>query len=252
MLKRLLGGLAVDRRRRRRRRAGAGRKAEVAADAPPATPETGNLNKTDVDAWLDGFMPYALQRGDVAGAVVLVVKDGQILTPQKGYGYADLKSKRKVDRKPRCSARIDVEAVHLDLDHAARRAGQDRSRRRCEHLSRFQDPAYQGKPITMRQIMSHAAGFEEASGGLIVDAPFQYPALGVKLKRWIPARIFPPGTTPAYSNYATGLAGYVGTGERPAIRRLSGRAYLPSAGHEPHDDAPAAARQSRGADGHWI
>ena len=38
------------------------------------------LNKTDVDAWLDGFMPYALERGDIAGAVVVVVKDGQVLT----------------------------------------------------------------------------------------------------------------------------------------------------------------------------
>src|SRR4051795_7700255 len=28
------------------------------------------LTQTDVDTWLDGFMPYALQTGDIAGAVV--------------------------------------------------------------------------------------------------------------------------------------------------------------------------------------
>ena len=39
--------------------------------------------------WLDGLIPYALQTGDVAGAVVVVVKDGQVLL-QKGYGYADV------------------------------------------------------------------------------------------------------------------------------------------------------------------
>ena len=29
------------------------------------------------------------------------------------------------------------------------------------------------------------------------------------LTRWVPHRIFAPGTTPAYSNYATSLAGYI-------------------------------------------
>jgi CubicO group peptidase (beta-lactamase class C family) len=33
------------------------------------------------------MMPYSLQTGDAAGAVVVVVKDGQVLL-QKGYGYA--------------------------------------------------------------------------------------------------------------------------------------------------------------------
>src|SRR5437868_10658149 len=56
------------------------------AQEPPASTDsaTAALTKTDVDAWLDGFMPYALDQGDVAGAVVVVVKDGQILT-QKGF-----------------------------------------------------------------------------------------------------------------------------------------------------------------------
>jgi hypothetical protein len=32
-----------------------------------------------LNAWLDGFMKQALATGDIAGAVVVVVKDGQIL-----------------------------------------------------------------------------------------------------------------------------------------------------------------------------
>src|SRR5580658_9882096 len=47
------------------------------------------LTSEDLQAWLDGFFPYALQRNDIAGAVVLVVKDGKILL-EKGYGYSDL------------------------------------------------------------------------------------------------------------------------------------------------------------------
>jgi hypothetical protein len=42
-------------------------------EAPVATPapaETGTpqLTAQDVNAWLDGFMPYALGEGDIAGA----------------------------------------------------------------------------------------------------------------------------------------------------------------------------------------
>src|SRR6184192_4379137 len=88
--------------------------AQVPSIAPPKTvpptgaPETGAqtpevppsgahpLTKADVEAWLDGFTPYALQRGDVAGAVVVVVKDGQVLLA-KGYGYADVAARQPVD-----------------------------------------------------------------------------------------------------------------------------------------------------------
>src|SRR4051812_43111518 len=46
------------------------------------------LTKEDVQAWLDGFLPFSLQRSDIAGAVVVVIKDNQVLL-SKGYGYAD-------------------------------------------------------------------------------------------------------------------------------------------------------------------
>ncbi len=39
------------------------------------------------EAWLDGLLPYALKSGDIAGGVVAVVKDGNILL-QKGYGFS--------------------------------------------------------------------------------------------------------------------------------------------------------------------
>lgn len=54
------------------------------------------LTKADVDTWLDGFMPYALRQGDIAGAVIVVVKDGSVLT-QRGYGYADLAARKPMD-----------------------------------------------------------------------------------------------------------------------------------------------------------
>ena len=63
--------------------------AVLPAPALPATSTTGTVThelvKADVDAWLDGYMPYALKAGGIPGAVVVVVKDGQPLT-MRGFG----------------------------------------------------------------------------------------------------------------------------------------------------------------------
>ena len=64
------------------------------ADAMPGP--TDRLTATDLEAWLDGFMPYALEQTDVAGSVVVVVKDGKVLL-EKGYGFSDLEKRAPVD-----------------------------------------------------------------------------------------------------------------------------------------------------------
>lgn len=178
------------------------------SDVPQSTAAP-NLTQADVDAWLDGFMPYALQTGDVAGAVVVVVKDGAILT-EKGYGYADVAERKPVDPKrtlfrPGSISKLFtwtavmqlVEQGKLDLDTDVN-----------AYLD-FKIPPRDGKPITLRNIMTHTAGFEEQVKGIMSVPEDGVPDLGALLKRWIPTRIFGPGETPAYSNYATALAGYI-------------------------------------------
>src|SRR3546814_9849741 len=67
----------------------------------------------------------------------------------------------------------------------------------------FKIPPREGEPITLRDIMTHTAGFEETIRGLITAEPEGVPPLGEVMKAWVPERIFAAGTTPAYSNYAT-------------------------------------------------
>ena len=55
-----------------------------------------SLDQADLTAFFDGILPLQLERNDIAGASVLVMKDGNVLL-QKGYGYADVKSKKAVD-----------------------------------------------------------------------------------------------------------------------------------------------------------
>ena len=80
-----------------------------------------------------------------------------------------------------------------------------------------QHPGLRGKRVTMRHLMTHTPGFEEVlKGGIRFTGDL--PALGDFLKRWIPKRVFAPGTTPAYSNYGAALAGYVS-------ERVSGESF---------------------------
>ena len=69
-------------------------------DLPPTTvtPSAGpaQLTADDVNAWLDGYMPIATGRADIPGAVVVVVKDGQILT-SRGFGYSNVEKRKAVD-----------------------------------------------------------------------------------------------------------------------------------------------------------
>ena len=59
------------------------------AAAQASDPPAHALDETDLSAWLDGLVPYALSSGDIAGAQVVVVKDGAVLLA-RGYGFADI------------------------------------------------------------------------------------------------------------------------------------------------------------------
>ena len=180
----------------------------ASADVSPA------LTQSDADAWLDGFMPYTLESNDIAGAAVVIVKDGQVLT-QRGFGYADVAARKRVDaattmfRAGSISKLFTwtavmqlVEQHKIDLDADIN-----------QYLD-FKIPPYEGKPITVRNLMTHTPGFEEAfKGGIRFSG--QVPPLDEVLKHMLPERVYAPGTTPAYSNYGAGLASYI-------VQRISG------------------------------
>src|SRR5947207_1020307 len=63
----------------------------VAAKAEP-TPQ---LTHDDVAAFVDGIMSQRMERDDLAGAAIAIVKDGQVLFT-KAYGLADVEHKTPV------------------------------------------------------------------------------------------------------------------------------------------------------------
>lgn len=182
----------------------------------PAT--SGPTDPAEVEAFLDGLMKAQMEAHDIAGATVAVVRDGEVLLA-KGYGYADVD-----DRKPvhpdSTLFRIGsvtklftwtavmqlVESGRLDLDADV------------ETYLDFELPDDYEEPTTLRHILTHTPGFEEDSRDLFSEDPEDVQPLGEWLATHVPARVRPPGTFSAYSNYATALAGYV-------VQRVSGLAW---------------------------
>ena len=176
------------------------------------------LTPADLEAFFDGVIPLQLQRSDIAGASVLVIKDGQLLL-KKGYGYANFKDKKPVDpdatifRLASISKLFTWVAVmqlqeqgKLDLDTDIN-----------QYLDFQIKPAF-GRPITIRNLMTHTAGFEETVRDIILINPDHAPSLREFLVQNQPRRLFPPGTVPGYSNYGVGLGSYI-------VERISGQPF---------------------------
>ncbi len=181
-------------------------KVETPTDVAPAGLD--KLTATDVEAFLDGILPLQLARDDVAGATVSVVKDGKLLFA-KGYGYADVEKKlpvvaEKTLFRPGSISKLFVWTAIMQLVEQGKL---DLNKDINEYLD-FEIPEAFGKPITLKDILTHTPGFEEQIKDLFV-ASQEPPNLENYVKTHIPRRIFPPGTVPAYSNYGTALAGYI-------------------------------------------
>jgi len=203
------------------------------------TPSAPELSATDLETFLDGFMPLQLEHADIAGAVVAVVKDGKLLFA-KGYGYSDYEKKVPVSPentlfRPGSISKLFtwtsvmqlVEQGKLDLD------------RDVNTYIDFKVPATFGKPTTLRDIMTHRPGLEETIKDLFVGSEKDMRPIAQYLPAHLPKQIYPPGTIPAYSNYATTLAAYI-------VQRVSGEQfedYVEAHVLKPLDMAHATFRQ---------
>ena len=187
---------------------------------PPAQAQqtAAPLTREDIEAFLDGMVPMQLQREDIAGAVVLIVKDSKVLFA-KGYGFADVKNRKPVtvDATLFRPGSISKTFTWTAVMQLVEQGKLDLNRDVNDYLD-FKIPAPFGKPITLLDIMTHTPGFEEQIKDLFVENISDVHPLNQYLTTHLPRQIFPPGTTPAYSNYATTIAGYI-------VQRVSGMPF---------------------------
>ena len=137
-------------------------KTAVPAAVAPAQSGAGHeMTAADLEAFLDGLMPAQIEREDVAGAVVAVVKDGQVLFA-KGYGYSDVSKRTPVtpDATLFRIASISKLFIWTSVMQLVEQGKLDLNRDVNDYLDFKIPPAY-GKPVTLRNLLTHTPGFEE-------------------------------------------------------------------------------------------
>jgi len=178
------------------------------------------LTPEDVTAWLDGKIPDALNRGDLPGAVITVVHNGRILVT-RGYGHAatgaDGEPQRLVDSDTLFRiASVSKLATSISVMQLVERGELDLDTDISTYIDVSIPRRFSGD-ITLRNLLTHTAGFEERGKNLVTSesGPFD---LDKSVRQDPPVQVFAPGTTPAYSNYGMSLAGYI-------VERVSGESF---------------------------
>ncbi|MGC9517267.1 MAG: serine hydrolase [Methanomicrobiales archaeon] len=178
------------------------------------------INSANVEEFMDKLISGQLDKNNIVGATVVVVKDGKIIF-NKGYGYSNPINKQPVIANQTLfhvgsisklfvwtSVMQLVQEGKIDLDADVN-----------TYLTDFKVPnTYPGQPITMRHLMTHTAGFEDTKRSMAVQSPDEIQPLGEFLKKNLPARVRPPGETISYSNHGTALAAHI-------VEEVSGESY---------------------------
>lgn len=177
-----------------------------------ANEESTILNKSEVLTEFFGReLGDKLEGNNVAGASIVVVKDGEVIFEQ-GYGYSNFVTKKLVSTNDTLFRVASVSKLFtwtaiMQLVEQEKINLEDNVN---DHLKEFQIPDTFNAPIKIKHLITHTAGFNDQMMGLIFlkEHKDQLP-LAQAMKKLLPARIRPPGEFAAYSNYGTALAGLI-------------------------------------------
>jgi CubicO group peptidase (beta-lactamase class C family) len=178
-------------------------------DAPKAAKAGKVSDAPDLEAFFDGALPVQMESKHIAGAVVAVVV-GDKLVFTKGYGYAHVDGRKKVDPEKTMfrvasvsklftwtAVMQQVEEGKLDLDADVN-----------TYMKDVQIPKTFGQPVTLKNLLTHTPGFDDYVIGLFAHSPGEVRPLAEVLRAQMPTRVRPPGELASYSNHGTAMAGY--------------------------------------------
>ena len=193
--------------------------ANVAAAQTPTIPgnRAAALTSSDVQQTVPLFVREQLARRKIAGAVVVLVKDGVVLLGG-GYGLADVAAQRPM----RSDTPVRIGSVTKLLTALAVMRLVDEGRVSLdEDVGRYLDfnlpAAPGGAPVTLRRLLSHQTGFEDRIGGIAADSDHQKPFGEFLAARRVPRLRLGDGVV-AYANYNAALAARV-------VERVSGQSF---------------------------
>lgn len=164
----------------------------------------------ELESFLDAFFAEKMEELHIPGAAFVMVKDGEVFF-DKGYGFADLENQIPVSPEhtifrvasvsklfTATAAMQLVEQGLLDLDTDIN-----------QYLTNFQITDTYLQPITLAQLLTHTAGFEDRYISTSVTSEDDLLPMEAFLADYAVARVNPPGAVHSYSNYSFTMAGYL-------------------------------------------
>lgn len=190
-----------------------------------------DADEATLAAWADREFGAALAEGRMTGAAVAVVRGGEPIL-LRGYGLADARLGTPMDpgqtRVRICSnTKPFVATALMQLVESGAIASLDDPVNR--YLRRLEVPDFQGRAVTLRDLVTHRAGFEDSFFNAGTDVRVPTPVSAEVASRLIPQVVREPGRLAVYSNASAAVVGMV-------IEDLSGmvlRDYLKARIFEP-------------------
>lgn len=166
-----------------------------------------DFDAEEVKQWADDTFNRALDERRMSGAILTVVRDGEIIF-NSGYGYADYLKKSPID-PIRTQFRIGSNTKTFTATAVAQLMEQglidSLDYPINKYLKRDQLPAYDGEDITLRQLFTHSAGFASRTFGIGTTEEHELPLSASEVQRRQLQIVRKPGGRSVYSNYGTAL-----------------------------------------------
>ena len=178
-----------------------------------------SFDSTEMVAFLDGMIETRMKDQHIAGATLSIVHNGKIFI-QKGYGYADVETKKPVDPNRTLFRIGSISKLFpwLAIMQLQEQNLVDLSTDIKEYVPDLLIPENYDESITIKHLMTHTAGFEDEIFGLFGQTAESMRPYEELLKDEMPARVRPPGTYASYSNHGTGMAAYI-------VEKISGMPF---------------------------
>jgi CubicO group peptidase (beta-lactamase class C family) len=176
----------------------------------PVFAQKGLTDPQELETFLDSVMAAQLKEHNIGSATLAVVKDGKVWL-KKGYGYVDYVNKAPIDpdrtifRPGSVSKLFTWTAIMQLVDQGKIKLDDDVNK----YLRDFQIKNPYPRPITIADLLTHTAGFDDSGASTMFTKYEQLYPLKDFLKLHQPPVILPPGKLASYSNYGTTLAGYI-------------------------------------------
>lgn len=165
----------------------------------------------DVAGWADGLFEQALAGKRLSGAVVVLVQDGQTAFA-RGYGHADLRAGTPVDPE---ATRFRIGSITKTFTATAiARLLQDGRIDSLDdpvnkYLRRHAVESGGDRDVTLRDLVTHSAGFESRVFHIASDAAMTVPLAAEDIEPFTAKPVNEPGRYSSYNNYGTAVLGLV-------------------------------------------